>query len=207
MDSMSSSVGTTFVAAAAVATALVLAACGGGATSQSTGPSAASSSAGTAAPESNPAGDIPDTQVYVPFTPPEHMFTVSVPEGWAKTTDGKATVFTDKLNTVRIEMVPRAAAPNTESVSVDELPAVAAATPGYRKGSVSAVQRNAGDAIQTTYEATSAPNAVTGKSGVDAVERYEFWRNGHEVILTLSGPVGADNVDPWRTITDSFQWQ
>ena len=58
-----------------------------------------------------------------------------------------------------------------------------------------------------TYQGTSPPNPVTGKIGTDAIERYEFWRDGHEVILTLSGPVGADNVDPWRTITDSLQWR
>ena len=41
----------------------------------------------------------------------------------------------------------------------------------------------------------------------DAVERYEFWKAGTEVVLTLSGPQGADNVDPWRIVTDSFGWQ
>jgi len=25
-------------------------------------------------------------------------------------------------------------------------------------------------------------------------------------VLTLSGPVGADNVDPWRIVTDSLAW-
>ena len=48
---------------------------------------------------------------------------------------------------------------------------------------------------------------VTGKVVHDAVERYEFWRAGTEAILTLSGPVGADNVDPWRIVTDSFRWR
>ncbi|MDT7564604.1 MAG: hypothetical protein QOG76_3228, partial [Pseudonocardiales bacterium] len=24
--------------------------------------------------------------------------------------------------------------------------------------------------------------------------------------LTLSGPKGADNVDPWRKVTDSLRW-
>jgi hypothetical protein len=195
------------VAATAVAATVVLAACGSGATNQSSGNPASASAAETTPPESNPAGDIPDTQVFVPFAPPDHVFTISVPEGWAQTTDGSATTFTDKLNAVRIEMVDRADPPNTESASVDELPAISSTTAGYRPGVVSAVQRNAGLAIFITYWATSPPNSVTGKSGVDAVERYEYWRNGHEVVVTLSGPVGADNVDPWRTITDSLQWQ
>ncbi|MDT4904221.1 MAG: hypothetical protein QOH52_2237, partial [Pseudonocardiales bacterium] len=41
---------------------------------------------------------------------------------------------------------------------------------------------------------------------IQAVERYEFWKNGNEVVLTLAAPVGADNVDPWRKVTDSFAW-
>jgi hypothetical protein len=194
------------VAAAVLATAAVLVGCGTSATAPS-GSGAGSSTLTTSAPETNPAGDIPDNQAFVPFTPPWGAFTVSVPEGWARTTDGVATVFTDKSNTVRIETHARATAPNTESVSVEELPAIASSTAGYRAGAVNAVQRKSGQVMLITYQGTSPPNPVTGKIGIGAVERYEFWRDGHEVILTLSGPVGADNVDPWRTITDSLQWQ
>jgi len=31
--------------------------------------------------------------------------------------------------------------------------------------------------------------------------------SGTEVVLTLAGPKGADNVDPWRTVTDSLAWK
>jgi hypothetical protein len=195
------------VAAAALTTAAaVLGGCGTSVTAPS-GSGAGSSTVTTSAPETNPAGDIPDNQAYVPFTPPGGVFTVSVPEGWARTTDGAATIFTDKANTVRIEAYAVAAAPNTESVSVYELPIIASSTPGYRSGTVTAVPRKVGQVMLITYQGTSPPNPVTGKTGTDAIERYEFWRDGREVILTLSGPVGADNVDPWRTITDSLQWR
>jgi hypothetical protein len=187
-------------------TAIVLAACGSGGTPQQ-GSSADSNADSTPTAESNPPGDIPDTQVFVPFTPPKGLFTVSVPEGWARTDDGSATTFTDKLNAVRIETFARAVAPNTESVNVDELPGVATSTPGYRAGEITAVPRKAGQVMLITYQATSLPNPVTGKTGTDAVERYEYWRGGHEVVLTLRGPVGSDNVDPWRTITESLQWR
>jgi hypothetical protein len=192
--------------AAVLATAAVLVGCGTSGTAPS-GSGAGSSTLTAPAPENNPAGDIPDNQAYVPFTPPGGLFTVSVPEGWARTTDGAATIFTDKSNIVRIETRPLATAPNTESVSVDELPAIAASTPGYRAGPVSAVPRTAGQVMLITYQGTAPQNPVTGKTGTDAIERYEFWRDGREVVLTLSGPVGADNVDPWRTITDSLQWR
>jgi hypothetical protein len=157
--------------------------------------------------ENNPVGDIPDSQAFVPFTPAAGPFTVSVPEGWARTTEGAATIFTDKLNRVRIETRPTAAAPNTESVSVYELPEIASSTPDYRAGTVTAVPRNAGQVMLITYEGSSPPNSVSGKTQTDAFERYEYWHAGQEMILTLSGPVGADNVDPWRTITDSVRWQ
>jgi hypothetical protein len=194
------------VTAAVLATAAVLGGCGISATAPS-GSGAGSSTLTAPAPETNPAGDIPDNQAFVPFTPPTGLFTVSVPEGWARSTDGGATIFTDKLNTVRIETRARATAPNSQSVSVDELPAIAASTPGYLPGTVTAVQRKAGQVMLITYQGASPPDPVTGKTGTDAIERYEFWRDGREVILTLSGPVGADNVDPWRTITDSLQWR
>lgn len=159
-----------------------------------------------ASAETNPAGDIPDSQVYVPFTPPGGLFTVSVPEGWSRSSSGAATIFTDKSNTVRIDMVTRASAPTVDSVTTDELPAIKSASLGYVPDSVTTVQRASGRAVLITYQATSGLNPVTGKTVTEAVQRYEFWRAGNEVILTLSGPAGADNVDPWRTVTDSLRW-
>ena len=79
------------VVVSAVAAAGVLAGCAGHITGTSPGASAASAASGTAAPEDNPAGDIPDSQVFVPYTPATKLFTVSVPEGWAQTTKGGAT--------------------------------------------------------------------------------------------------------------------
>jgi hypothetical protein len=32
-------------------------------------------------------------------------------------------------------------------------------------------------------------------------------RAAGQVVVTLAGPAGADNVDPWRTVTDSFRWR
>lgn len=66
--------------------------------------------------------------------------------------------------------------------------------------------RKAGSAVLITYRADSAPNSVTGKVVSQDVQRYEFFNNGKTVTLTLSAPVGSDNVDPWRTVTDSFRW-
>jgi hypothetical protein len=91
--------------------------------------------------------------------------------------------------------------------------AVAAGTSGAARSSstpevnpVTTVGRKAGQAVRITYRADSAPDPVTGKTIADAVERYEFWHSGQEVALTLSGPTGADNVDPWKLVSDALQW-
>jgi hypothetical protein len=195
--------------------AVVLAACGGSpspATSEPASPTSAGAPAPapptqTLAPEVNPAGDIPDTQAFVPFAAPDGLFTVSVPEGWARSSQGAATVFTDKLNAVRIEAAPRPGPPTVDSARTQEMPALATSVPSFSPGQVTAVTRPAGPAVLVTYQAGSGPDPVTGKSTLDAVERYEFFRAGEQVTLTLSGPVGADNVDPYRMITDSLRWQ
>ena len=152
-------------------------------------------------------GDIPDNQAFVPFTSADGMFTVSVPEGWARRADGAATVFSDKLNSVRIEEVPAASAPDAATTNATEIPALNATVPGFRDGKVATVQRKAGTVLEITYGATSAADPVTGKTSPQSVERYEYWRAGKTAIVTLTGAVGADNVDPWRTVTDSFQWK
>ncbi len=47
---------------------------------------------------------------------------------------------------------------------------------------------------------------MTGKSVKDAYERYEFFNKGELATVTVSGPDGADNVDPWMTVSDSLKW-
>jgi hypothetical protein len=86
------------------------------------------------------------------------------------------------------------------------VPQLSSSVKGFQAGNVGTVHRTAGAAIRVTYQATAKPNPVTGKTGTDAVERYVFFHNGRDAILTLSGPKGADNVDPWRIVTDSLRW-
>jgi hypothetical protein len=201
----------TRVRGALIVFALLLAGCSGTKPATPVGAPATSAPAATTGSthpaEVNPAGDIPDDQVFVAYSPPGGSFTVKVPEGWGRTSSGGAITFTDKLNSITLESVRAAAAPTVASVRARELPAVAQAGRNYQPGQVSLVRRAAGPAVLATYRADSVPDPVTGKVVRDAVERYEFWRGGTEARLTLSGPVGADNVDPWRTVTDSFRWR
>jgi hypothetical protein len=195
---------------------LCAAACSSSASLPATGPTsqaASSAPGGTgAAPagtpvgtESPPPGDIPDSTVYVAYRAVSGQYEVKVPEGWARTVSAAGVSFTDKLNTITVQTV-QAAAPTTASALATEVPQIKSSVHGFALTGVSVVTRSAGTAVLIRYSADSQPDPVTGKVYRDAVERYEFYRNGTESVLILGGPVGADNVDPWRTVTNSFQW-
>jgi hypothetical protein len=144
------------------------------------------SSSGTPNPnaaENSPPGDIPDNQVFVRYQPPGADFSVKVPEGWGRSRSGGTVTFTDKLNSVAMR----------EQAAVGSPPG----TPLERAGQT---------AHRTESVAKAAPNEVTGKAVTDAVERYVYDHAGHRLVLTLSGPKGADNVDPWRIVSDSVRW-
>jgi hypothetical protein len=200
----------TWVCAAALA-GLLGAGCGGGSSSSGgappkASPTVASTPPPASTPEVNPAGDIPDNQAYVAYSPPNASYSVKVPEGWSRTAAGGTISFTDKLNTVRLQAIRAATAPTVAGVRSAVVPQLARTEPGFKAGTVGTVRRKAGRAVRITYLARGEADPVTGKRRVDAVERYLFFHNGREAVLTLSGPKGADNVDPWRIITDSLRW-
>jgi hypothetical protein len=91
-------------------------------------------------------------------------------------------------------------------VQTQDVPAIQGQSRCFETPKVSTVQRPAGTAVLVTYRADSAPDPVTGKVIHDDVERYQFWKGGTEAVITLSSPQGSDNVDPWRTVTNSFTW-
>jgi hypothetical protein len=169
--------------------------------------SGASGASGAATPsENSPVGDIPDDQVFVPYTAPDGAFTVDVPEGWARTDVGGAVSFTDKLNTVTLQELTGRPQPTPDSVRAGELADLAAHGGNVTLGTVEQVTLPAGPAAHATYAADAEPDPVTGRTVRDDVELYVFWQDGTEVLLTLSGPHGADNVDPWKKISTSFAW-
>ncbi|MER7792864.1 hypothetical protein [Streptomyces sp. NPDC097640] len=197
-------------AAMALATAVLAGCSGGGGGSGSHSGSSASSTAdrpGPAPTESNPPGDIPDNQVYVSYRPSGAGFTLKVPEGWARSSAQATTAFSDKLNKIQIAYATTSAAPTVQSVEAHVVPALKKQARHFSLEKVTTVSRKGGQAVRVTYQADSAPNPVTGKAVRDSVETYIFFHNGHQATLTLSGPTNADNVDPWRIVSDSLRWQ
>ncbi len=174
-----------------------------------TPPTTATATAPGPAPatEFRPPGDIPDNQVFVDFGVPGSNVHIKVPEGWARSTSNGVTTFTDHYNSIAIQVTPAAQKPTVASATSQDIPALRRTQPKFANPHVSQIQRQHGGAVLVTYDLDSAADPVTGKVVRDTAERYEFWNHGQEAILTLTGPTSADNVDPWRLVSDSLQWR
>lgn len=155
--------------------------------------------------EFNPPGDIPDNQTYVPHTVPGSRVTVSAPEGWSQSTIPGGLRFQDKLNSIEIALSRSGGVPTTAGALAAALPTLRATVAKFSAGSASTVQRAAGTAVLLTYQGDSPRDAVTNKVVRDVFQRYVFWRHGMTVVLTLGCPTNADNVDPWRTVSNSVR--
>lgn len=158
------------------------------------------------APERNPPGDIPDTQVFVEYRSPLG-FALEVPEGWARTEPPDGVRFVDKYDAVAVTVTRGADRPTVAGVKGKEVFALTRRVRAVRVQRVRAVTLPAGDAVLVEYTSNSAPNAVTGKAVRLENERFLFYRDGRLFALTLSAPYGADNVDQWRRMSRSFRWR
>jgi len=156
--------------------------------------------------ESNPPGDIPDNTIFIPFHVAAAGLTLTTPEGWARTHTADSVTFTDKLNTVVVSWSTAGQAPSVNSAKANDVPSLKRSTRAFQLESVQATSLPAGPAVLISYRANSDPDPVTGKQYRQDVLRYELYHAGKQVNLTLLSPVGADNVDPWRTITQSLKW-
>jgi hypothetical protein len=181
---------------------LITAGCSSG---SSTSSGTKSSGGSTASPEANVGGDIPDNQAYVDYAPASKAFRVKVPEGWARAETGGTVIFSDKLNSIKVETATATAAPSVATGQSD-LEKIKTTVQGFAAGKVSTVSRKSGQALLVSYRADAPADPVTGKVVNDDIERYQFFNAGRLVTLTLSAPHGADNVDPWRIVTDGFRW-
>jgi hypothetical protein len=152
-------------------------------------------------------GDIPDNQVYVAYRSADSAFTVDVPEGWARTDRADGVSFTDKLNTVAVREQRGRPQPSPATALTGEMKELASTGRKVTLGRVDTVPLPAGPTVHGLFSQDSEADAVTGRVVRDDAELYLFWRSGTEVELILSGPHGADNVDPWKKISTSFRWQ
>src|SRR5215475_1152339 len=83
-------------------------------------PLAAAAQEQPVAPEVNPPGDIPDSQVFVTYTSPAG-FSIKVPEGWARTDRADGAHFADKYGSIDIALAPASSTPTAEQVRKEQV--------------------------------------------------------------------------------------
>jgi hypothetical protein len=155
--------------------------------------------------ESNPPGDIPDNLAFVRQVNRPGHYSFSHPEGWAQTGSGSKVQFTDKLNGVIVDSLRAGRAPTVSSARSVDVPRLKSSVPAFQLRSVSSVTVPAGRGVRIVFRRNSEPNAVTGRRYRDEVEEYLVFSSRRLVRMDLFGPVGADNVDAYHTMSQSLR--
>ena len=158
------------------------------------------------AAEKNPPGDIPDSQVFIAYTSPLG-FTIKVPEGWPRTDRPDGVTFADKFGAVDVTVSAAATAPTSSSVKAVEAAALEQSGRAVKIDTTEAVGLPAGPAVLIKFHSNSEPNAVTSKRIRLEHDRYLIQRGGKLVTIDFSAPAGADNVDQWKLMSQSFEWK
>lgn len=156
--------------------------------------------------EKNPPGDIPDSQAFVTYASPAG-FSLQVPEGWARTERGDGVRFADKYNLINAAAAAAATAPTVASVTANDAAALVKTGRAVKIDAITTVKLVSGPAILVIYSSNSEPNAVTGKQLRLENHRYLTYRSGRLATIDLSAPLGADNVDQWKHVANSFRWR
>jgi hypothetical protein len=158
------------------------------------------------APEVNPPGDISDTQAFIKYTNTSGGYQLEVPEGWARTEKGTDVTFVNKFDGVKVHVARAATAPSVVSARANEVKQIGSQGHAVTITDVSEAQLPAGKAIVVKYTSNSDPNPVTTTRLRLEDVTYIFFKNGKEAMLTVWAPQGADNVDQWNRISQSFRW-
>jgi hypothetical protein len=179
-------------------------------TASSSTETAISSTETAVAPEVNPPGDIPDSQAFVKFTNATGGYQLEVPEGWSQKAAppeySSDVTFVHNYDGVSVRIASAAAAPTAASVQANEVKQIQAHVHAVTVSKVSEVTLPAGKAVLIRYTSNSDPNVVTNKQVRLENVTYVFYRNGKEAMLTMWAPLGADNVDQWNRMANSYRW-
>jgi hypothetical protein len=157
-------------------------------------------------PEHNPPGDIPDTQVFLTYASPLG-FSIKVPEGWSRKEAAQSVSFSDKYNTIDVELASANASPTADSVKSDQAAALEKAGRAVKVTKIKDVKLKGGAAVVVSYTSNSEPNQVTNKQIRLEHDRYLFYKDGKLAVLDMAAPQGADNVDDWSMMANSFRWK
>jgi hypothetical protein len=175
-------------------------------TTSSSTETAISSTETAVAPEVNPPGDIPDSQAFVKYPNTAGRYQLEVPEGWARTENGADVTFVNKFDGVKVQVTSVSSAPAAASAQTNEVKQIQSQGHAVTISGISEVKLPAGRAVVIKYTSNSDADPVTSKRIRLENVTYLFYRNGKEAMLTMWAPLGADNVDQWNRMANSFRW-
>jgi hypothetical protein len=186
-------------AATAPGTTTTVAASAGKVSCGSSTPSAGASEAASTAQ-----GDIPDNQQFLAYRNRPGGYSISFPEGWARSGSGADVTFQDKSNTIVIKAEP-GSRPTPASV-LAQLKQEASADPCLHAGQPQRTTAGPNQVVKVTYTTEGQKSPVTGQRPKVTVDRYVYFKGGRVATVDLGTPVGVDNVDAYRMISQSFRW-
>ena len=157
------------------------------------------------APEKNPPGDIPDDQVFITYKSP-NGFSLKVPEGWSRKDAPEGVSFADKYGTIDVAVKASSATPTVASVRTGEAAELEKTGHAVKISSIREVKLLSGPSIQVIYTSNSEPNPVTNKRVRLENQRYLVMHAEKLIALTFSAPMGADNADQWKLMSNSLNW-
>jgi hypothetical protein len=169
-----------------------------------------SGSSAAAAPDpegASPAGDIPDSQVFVPLASAQGGYALTVPEGWALTASGADVELTFHYDGLSVSLSSAPKQPDVNGLRALQAQKLKAAGENAVIDSVREVSMAGGPAVLMVYESDSQPNPVTHKQVRLENDCCFFYRGGRLAELRMWAPKWADNVDQWQRIANSFRWQ
>ena len=159
-------------------------------------------------PEKNPPGDIPDSQAFVTYTSKSGGYSLKAPEGWARSENGANVKFVEKVDGEQVKITKSATAPTVASIKRIQVAALQQQGHAVKIKNVASKSMGHGNtAIVVAYNSNSESNPVTGKKIRQENATYYYYHQGKLAALTVWAPAGADNVDQWKLISESFGWQ
>jgi hypothetical protein len=156
-------------------------------------------------PKISQLADIPDDQTFTTFTSPAG-FALKVPQGWARHDGGRETMFSDKYNCIALSVESTSRPFDLAYATSTLAPQIEKMGKAVRITEIAEIKLKPGRTVKIAYDANSEPIGITDKRVRQENERFYFIKDDRLVMLSLTTPKGADNVDQWRLISSSFRW-
>lgn len=159
------------------------------------------------APEKNPPGDIPDTQVFVKYISTAGGYELQTPEGWARTENGANVKFADKFDGLEVNIIDTADSFTLNSISKKQAANLVNTGRAVKVKSVKPAKLSGQQAYIISYNSNSDPDPVTNKQIRLENQNFYYYKNGEMAAIRVWAPLGADNVDQWNYISKNFKWR